>query len=726
MRIVLTGGVTGGHIYPAIAIGDKFKDEIPDSEIIYIASGNTLEKEIIPGAGYELFEVQSEPFYRNNIFKMAGTLSKTLKGRKEALKILRDFKPDAIVSTGSYISAPVVLAGAALKTKIYLHEQNGFPGVSNKFLARYANKVFLGFESAWTYFKDQTKLVYSGNPVRKEFSGRSRADDRTALDLDRDDFIIVVFGGSQGSETTNTVGEALAREYADKEGFTVVWGTGKAYYDDITKRLEEEFFEASNVRIVPYISDMPAMLSACDLIVSRSGALSVAETTMAGRVAVFIPSPNVTEDHQYYNAKSVADAGGAYIVREDKSADEVAEEVREIVHNLSHDRDLLRSMEEASGKLAPLNATDIIYNTIMEDFPKPAASDEEQDEEEPESASDEQGDVREDNHEDDHVDDHVDERQEVLEDDYKEKTIVFEKKETENEPEPEPETPEEDKAESDKTEEGSESEEAEETVLADEDLAIAERIRLRKIETSAKYRRQRRRLVTTVVLAIALITGVALSFTSLFTVDLIEVRGNSNFSAEEIISMAHASPGKNIIYHPDKEIIKENLELNPYIESADVSRKLPSTLVITVKERQQMMALKYDDDYLILDREGILLQKSRTKPKLTLIEGNTITRIKLGQQLGTGNEDLLQKSIGIMQTMADNDLYYVKVDMSDLSNIKAYVYDTLIVRTDYDTLIKNMENGRLHQVLDKLFEDSIKRGTITFVDEETVSFMPTF
>ena len=190
--------------------------------------------------------------------------------------------------------------------------------------------------------------------------------------------------------------------------------------------------------------------------------------------------------------------------------------------------------------------------------------------------------------------------------------------------------------------------------------------------------------------------------------------------------MAHATPGKNLIYHPEKDVIKDNLERNPYIESAEVSRKLPSTLVITVSERKQMMALKYDDDYLILDREGILLQKSRTKPKLTLLEGNIITKIKLGEQLGTQNAELIKKSVEFMQVMADNDLYYVKVDMSDPDSVKAYVYDTLLVRTDYDTLIKNMKNGRIHMVLDKLFEDSIKRGTITFVDDETASFVPSF
>ena len=670
MRIVLTGGITGGHIYPAIAIGDKFRDSDPNCEIIYIASGEALEKEIIYGAGYELFEVQSEPFYRNNIFKMAGTLSKTMKGRREAIKIMKDFNPDAVISTGSFVSVPVVLAGAALRKKIYLHEQNGFPGVSNKFLAKYADKVFLGFENAWSYFKDQSKLVYSGNPVRSEFRDRDRYADRESLDIPRDDFVINVFGGSLGSATTNVVGEMLAREYAEKEGVTVIWGTGNNYYEEISERLKEEGFEASNVRIMPYISDMPQMLSACDISISRSGALSVAETTMAGRLAIFIPSPNVTEDHQYHNAKAVADAGGAFIVREDKNAEEVAAEVKEIVHKLFEDSDLVREMEEASKKLAPVNATDIIYNTIMEDFPKA----EETVEEEP---AEEEVEV-----------------EEAAEEEPAGEEVV--------------------------------EEEPAETIIPDEDLAIAEKIRLRKIETARKNRRHRLRLFSSVLLIIGLIAAFILSFTSLFTVDLIEVRGNENFSAEEIISMGHASPGKNIIYHPDKERIQENIELNPYIKSAKVSRKLPSTLVITVKERKQMMALKYDDDYLLLDREGILLQKSHSKPKLTLIEGNIITKIKLGEQLGTQNEEMISKSVSLIQMMEDSDLYYVKVDMSDLSNVKAYVYDTLIVKGDYDTIMKNMENGKLHQVLDKLFEDSIKRGTITFPDDETASFMPVF
>ena len=267
--------------------------------------------------------------------------------------------------------------------------------------------------------------------------------------------------------------------------------------------------------------------------------------------------------------------------------------------------------------------------------------------------------------------------------------------------------------------------EQEKEELSPEDIAIVEKIKQRKIESAAREKRRKRRLISSLITAFVLITAFALSFTSIFTVDSIEVKGNSHYTAEEIISMGHAVAGKNLIYHSDKNSIKGFLEQNPYIKNADVKRKLPSTLVIEVEERTEMMALPYDDDFLILDTEGILLKKNRTQPKLTLAVGNVINRIKLGEELGTKDADLMKKTTKLVQAMTANDLYYVKVDMSDTSNVKAYIYNSLIVRTDYDTLIENMENGRLHKVLDELFSDSIKRGTITFSDDGTATFMPT-
>lgn len=365
MKIVLTGGCTGGHIYPALAIGDKFRAEDPSNEVIYIAKGEDLERQIIPAHGYELFEVDSTWLDRSNPVRLATTIRRTMKGRRDAIRLMKKFRPDAVISTGSFVSVPVVLAAGRLRIPVYLHEQNGFPGVSNRLAARSAKRVFLGFESAREHFKNQNNIVYSGNPVRADFDGRDRAADRKALGIPEDDFVIMVFGGSLGSETTNSIGESIAREYAGKDGYTVIWGTGKEYYDDISKRLAKEGFAPSNVRISAYINDMPAQLSACDLTISRSGALSTAEVTMAGRAAIFIPSPNVTADHQYYNAKAVADAGGAVIVRE--NADTTAKVMDEL-RKIDADRSRLEAMKKASRSIAPVDATDIIYNTVMQTY----------------------------------------------------------------------------------------------------------------------------------------------------------------------------------------------------------------------------------------------------------------------------------------------------------------------------------------------------------------------
>lgn len=365
MKIVLTGGCTGGHIYPALAIGDKFRAEDPSNVVIYIAKGEDLERQIIPAHGYKLYEVDSTWFDRSNPVRLATTIRRTMNGRRDAIKLMKKFRPDAVISTGSFVSVPVVLAANRLGVPVYLHEQNGFPGVSNRLAARKAKRVFLGFESAREHFKNKENIIYSGNPVRADFDGRDRSADRQALGIPEDDFVIMVFGGSLGSETTNSIGEAVAREYAGRDGYTVIWGTGRDYYEDISRRLAAEGFSPSNVRISAYINDMPAQLSACDLTISRSGALSTAEVTMAGRAAIFIPSPNVTADHQYYNAKAVADAGGAIIIRENAGT---AAKVMEELRKLDADRSRLEARKNASRSIAPVDATDIIYNTVMQTY----------------------------------------------------------------------------------------------------------------------------------------------------------------------------------------------------------------------------------------------------------------------------------------------------------------------------------------------------------------------
>ena len=244
-----------------------------------------------------------------------------------------------------------------------------------------------------------------------------------------------------------------------------------------------------------------------------------------------------------------------------------------------------------------------------------------------------------------------------------------------------------------------------------------------------KKRKKNRFLTRFYVILTVLFFGIVwlfLSNSGLFTIDAIEVQGNSHYTAEEIINMGHVSTGRNIIYKANIKETKEFLENNPYIKRAEVKRRLPSTLVIKVTERGERLAFKYDDDYLVMDEEGILLKKSRNKPMTTIVQGIVVSKIKLGEKIGAENSKRMDMVIDLIKMMMKSDLYYVSVDISSEKTIMAYIYDTLVVKADYDTLMTNMENGRLHLVLEKLFEDGIERGTITFGEDGTASFIPTF
>ena len=255
---------------------------------------------------------------------------------------------------------------------------------------------------------------------------------------------------------------------------------------------------------------------------------------------------------------------------------------------------------------------------------------------------------------------------------------------------------------------------------------LAQKQEARRQYKQKKKNRFRTRFYVLMTSLIVLVFWLIISNSGLFTIDAIEVKGNSHYTAEEIINIGHATSGRNIIYKANIKETKEFLEQNPYIKHAEVRRRLPSTLVIKVTEREERMALKYDDDYLVLDVDGILLRKTRNKPKTTIVQGIVVSKIKLGEKIGAENGKLMDKTLDLIKMMIKSDLYYVKVDVSKEKKIRAYIYDTLVVKSDYDTLMTNMENGRLHLVVEKLFNDGIERGTITFGDDGSASFMPIF
>ena len=368
MRIVLTGGGTGGHIYPALAIGDKIREKEKDAEFLYIGDKNCMESEIVPKAGYEFRDVPAEEVHRDNVLKLFKTGIKNLRGIVKAKKIMKEFRPDAVIGTGGFVSFPVIYAGHLVGAKCFVHEENAFPGLACKALEKYSEKVTLGFEAAVPYFKDEDKLVVTGNPVRGSFTDIDKKRARRELGIGEDDFVVLAFGGSLGAERINEVVTDVIKDLSGETGITILFGTGKTYYDGVMSRIKGGGFEpAENIVIKPYIDDMDLYLGASDLVISRSGALTLAETGVAGKASILVPSPNVTGNHQYHNAKAVADKGGAVLIEEKDLERSVLEEE---IRRLRDDRDALAKMGEIVKEMSPGDASDRIYEVVKAEFGK--------------------------------------------------------------------------------------------------------------------------------------------------------------------------------------------------------------------------------------------------------------------------------------------------------------------------------------------------------------------
>lgn len=368
MRVIMTCGGTGGHIYPAVAIADEIKKRDKNAEILFVGAEDGMEERLVPASGYEIKIISSAGFNRKKLLKNIEVLKKVQKGRKMAKKILKDFKPDVVIGTGGYASAPVVKSAQKLGIPTYIHEQNAFPGMANKMLEARVEKVFLGFEQGGAHFRHPEKHVTAGNPVRADFHGLSREEARAKLGFGPDDFVLLAFGGSLGAKRINNAAVHLIETFNGIKDFKICLATGRYYYKSILEDFENRDVEIQdNISIMEYINDMASYLAAADLIISRSGALTVAEVTVCGKPAVFIPSPMVTGNHQYHNAKAVADKGGAIVI-EEKYLDN--EQLAAQILSLKNDPELLRDMAAKSRGCAPVNATGIICDHVFADIKK--------------------------------------------------------------------------------------------------------------------------------------------------------------------------------------------------------------------------------------------------------------------------------------------------------------------------------------------------------------------
>ncbi|MBR5740735.1 MAG: UDP-N-acetylglucosamine--N-acetylmuramyl-(pentapeptide) pyrophosphoryl-undecaprenol N-acetylglucosamine transferase, partial [Firmicutes bacterium] len=290
MKTVITGGGSGGHVYPALAIAEKFREKDPDGRIIYAGYPGGFEHGVVPKYGYEMVDIDTRWYERGSVIELLKFGWHVTNGIRQARKFLKEFKPDLIIGTGGFVCFPVIFAGHRLGIRCYVHEQNAFPGLSNRKLEKYVRKIFLGFKEGGEYFTDKDKLIVSGNPVRQEFFTLDKEAARERLGIGRDDFVILIFGGSLGTETIDRIGVELLNEMNGRPGETLIFGTGKWFYDQVQEQLSGRgIIPAENIRLTSYIDNMQDCLAACDVVISRAGALSMAEAMAQGKASILIP-----------------------------------------------------------------------------------------------------------------------------------------------------------------------------------------------------------------------------------------------------------------------------------------------------------------------------------------------------------------------------------------------------------------------------------------------------
>lgn len=358
MRIIVSAGGTGGHIYPALAIINKFMEKEPDTEVLYIGTHNRMEKDIVPKRGIKYEELEIYGFSKTNIKLDIKNVFLIGKAYKKCLKIMKEFKPDIVLGIGGYVTYPVIKAANKLGIKTFIHEQNSHPGKTNIMLQKKVDLIGVSFkESAKIFNKAKGEVFYSGNPCGENALSLEPMDKKT-LGLDPKKQLVVIVAGSLGSSTVNQKMLDFLK-LAGKENYEVLYITGKNLYEDFIKG--QKF--ADNIKVLPYLDNLPALLKNTDLIVTRAGASTMSEILSLNLPAIFIPSPFVANNHQYYNALEIKNNGGGEIIEEkDLTSSTLASKINLVLG----DQKLYNSMKENLAKMSMNNSSDVIYNKIKE------------------------------------------------------------------------------------------------------------------------------------------------------------------------------------------------------------------------------------------------------------------------------------------------------------------------------------------------------------------------
>ncbi|KRN29362.1 undecaprenyldiphospho-muramoylpentapeptide beta-N- acetylglucosaminyltransferase [Lactobacillus selangorensis] len=360
--MIVSGGGTGGHIYPALALIEELKKRgiAKNNEILYVGTKKGLESRIVPDQGIHFTTIKVQGFKRSLSLENFKTISEFIQSVQRSKKIVKKFKPDVVIGTGGYVSGAVVFAAARLHIPTIVHEQNSVAGVTNKFLSHFANKVAIAFPSVADEFPHK-KVVMTGNPRAQQVAGMKPNDRLSEFGLDATIPTLLIFGGSRGAEKINQAFVEAAPAFS-KRTYQVLFASGQVHYDAIQKQLADVQL-GKNVVAVPYIQDMPEILPDVAAIVGRAGATSLAEITALGIPSILIPSPYVTHNHQVKNAQSLVDVGAAKMITEDKLD---GASLLAAADELMSDADARQQMATAAKQLGVPDASDQLIAVMQE------------------------------------------------------------------------------------------------------------------------------------------------------------------------------------------------------------------------------------------------------------------------------------------------------------------------------------------------------------------------
>ena len=369
MKVLLAGGGTAGHINPALAIAGYIKEQQPDAQFLFIGNKNGMEQRLVSQAGYPIESVVISGFRRGftpkDIAENLRTVHRSFASRRRAKQIIRAFDPDICIGTGGYVSGPVILAAADLGYKTLIHEQNAYPGITNKMLAKRVDKVMLAIADAEKHFDPKARFVVTGNPIRPAILKTKHREAKRRLGLDDSRPIILSFGGSLGAKCINeAMAELIARSARDGRYYHIhAYGQQGTWMPDLLREKGVDLKQCDNLDIRQYIDNMNDCLAACDLVVSRAGAITLSEIQSKGRPAVLIPSPFVTENHQYHNAMSMANKRAALVIEQ---KDLTGEKLIETVDSILTDPAVLDEFRHNAQAMAITDANERIYQVVCD------------------------------------------------------------------------------------------------------------------------------------------------------------------------------------------------------------------------------------------------------------------------------------------------------------------------------------------------------------------------